>query len=90
MSSIRRTALLIAMTGMALPALAFARPDTPPKPKKVLDPNEMICTRDPELGSRLSVRKICLTRAQRAERAASDRQLVERAQTSSCLKGSGC
>ena len=90
MMSRPRTAMAILLTGLLLPSLAIARPDETPKPKKTFDPNEMICTRDPDLGSRLTTHKVCMTRAQRAQRAAEDRQTVQRAQTSSCQPGAGC
>jgi hypothetical protein len=45
------------------------------------DPNEMVCRTSGELGSRLNRRRVCMTRAQWAERQREQRQDIERAQT---------
>ena len=51
------------------------------------DPNEMVCERQKELGSRLSAKRICKTRAQWASDRLENRQEVERVQTQRGMKG---
>ena len=49
------------------------------------DPNEKICENITAIGSRLSKKRVCATRAEWADRKLQDRQAVERAQTSPCM-----
>ncbi len=49
--------------------------------KKSHDPNEVVCERQEETGSRLSAHRVCQTRAQWAEQRRLDRQDVDHAQT---------
>lgn len=79
------TALLGASAALTTPSVAANQTGT----KKVLDPNEMVCTSDPELGSRLVRHKTCMTRAQWAERRRNDRELVEHTQTQLCVAQGG-
>ena len=44
------------------------------------DPNEMICVRQTEIGSRLNRRRVCRTRAEWAEHRAQYQQSIEKAQ----------
>ena len=44
------------------------------------DPNERVCEKIIVTGSRLATKKVCMTRAQWAERQRDDRDAVERAQ----------
>lgn len=86
---------IVAAFSLVVPSLALARAGDPEtattaKPKKVLDPNEVTCVSEPELGSRLVRHRTCMTRAQWAERRAADRQSVERAQSTPCVRGAGC
>ena len=46
-----------------------------------LDPNEIICRSESEVGSRLRRHRTCVTRAQWAEQMRQTRQNVEKAQT---------
>ena len=55
--------------------------------KKARDPNEMFCEKSPVIGSRLATKKVCMTRAEWADRRLQDRQDVERAQTMRGTKG---
>lgn len=48
---------------------------------KVPDPNEVICERHEETGSRLGSKRVCMTRSQWAEQKTEDRQQLERQQT---------
>jgi invasion protein IalB len=74
---------------MAAPAVwtpAFAQVSTPPQPqqqnaKPAHDPNEIVCERQKEIGSRLAMNKVCKTRAQWAEDQRADRMVIEKVQT---------
>jgi hypothetical protein len=79
---------LVVATLMLAPAVSFAAPaqqDAASTPAangaKALDPNEMICERQQEPGSRLAAAKVCHTRAEWADLRAQDRQDLEKAQT---------
>jgi hypothetical protein len=80
----------IAMISVALAALgtsaAFATPDVTGKSKQ-RDPNEVVCEKQKELGSRVAVKRVCLTRAEWAERRRLDRMDIEKAQTSKRVQG---
>ena len=69
----------------ALPAMA--QEAAPPKPAP--DPNKVICEKEEVLGSRLATRRVCMTRAQWAERKREDRSTVERSQTQQCVTQGG-
>ena len=68
--------------GLSVPAFAQnaqpAQPQQAAKPAK--DPNEIICERQTQLGSRLATERVCKTRAQWAEERLLNRQDVEKAQ----------
>jgi hypothetical protein len=49
------------------------------------DPNELVCQKIEVLGSRLAVKKVCMTRSQWEDSRRQDRQAVERAQASPCV-----
>jgi hypothetical protein len=49
--------------------------------KKAVDPNQIVCEKVEETGSRLSAKRVCMTRSQWAEQRRLDRQDVDRAQT---------
>ena len=49
-------------------------------PKKTLDLNEMVCEKQTVPGSRLAMRRVCMTRAQWADLKAQDREEVEKVQ----------
>ena len=44
------------------------------------DPNQVICEKQEVLGSRLAVRRVCMTRAQWAEQRRAERDLVQNSQ----------
>jgi len=50
------------------------------KPARKDDPNQMVCERQPVLGSRLAARRVCQTRAQWAEQRRTERDLVQASQ----------
>ena len=49
--------------------------------KTAKDPNEIVCEKSQELGSRLAVKRVCMTRAEWADRRLQDRQTIDKAQT---------
>jgi hypothetical protein len=53
----------------------------PGQTEKAKDPNEMICERQQDPGSRLAAAKVCHTRAEWADLRHQDRQMIDRAQT---------
>jgi invasion protein IalB len=79
-------AILAVAAAMLMGAPAAAQQaQTPPtdqsaqaKPK---DPNEMVCERQQDPGSRLAAAKVCHTRAEWADLRHQDRQMIDRAQT---------
>jgi len=70
---------------VSLPAAAQSTQTSPAaqpdQAKKAKDPNEMVCEREQELGSRLAATKICHTRAEWADLRHQDRQMLDQAQT---------
>jgi predicted secreted protein len=49
------------------------------------DPTEIVCQKVEVLGSRLAVKKVCMTRSQWEDSRRQDRQAVEKAQASPCV-----
>lgn len=47
---------------------------------KTPDPNEVVCERQEVLGSRLSSKRVCMTRSQWADQKSEDRQQLEKVQ----------
>lgn len=60
---------------------AFAQQGADQQKKKLRDPNEVVCEKQEELGSRLSSTKICKTRAEWAEERRLQRMDVDKMQT---------
>lgn len=78
---------------LALPLLAAnvaAQEHSKPDKNATPDPNEVICRKEPVVGSRLQMSKTCMTRAQWAEQRQQDRQAIERVQAGSCQRQGGC
>lgn len=73
------TTSFVAMFAVTTSAPLFAQEQ--PAPKKVRDPNEIVCERQEELGSRLGGQKVCKTRAQWAEDRRVARQDIDKVQT---------
>jgi hypothetical protein len=70
---------------IAGPAIAQAPAAPPPAnaqttAKPAGDPNEMICEKQEVTGSRLGGKRVCMTRAEWADRKLQDRQELERVQ----------
>ena len=57
--------------------------------KRPADPNQKICQVITPVGSRLTTKKVCATRAEWEERKRQDREATEKAQTQRCLTGEG-
>jgi invasion protein IalB len=63
-------------------APAFSQSTTPSAPQaKASDPNEVVCEKQEETGSRLVSKRVCMTRAQWAEQRRLNRQDIEKMQT---------
>lgn len=79
------------LAGFAMPALAQtstaapAQPQTTAKPAN--NPNEIVCEKREVTGSRLGAKRVCMTRAQWADRQLQDRQELERVQIQRGTKG---
>jgi hypothetical protein len=75
--------------------LAAAAPENsaPPVPAtntNIGDPNEKICENITPIGSRLATKRFCGTRAEWADRKLQDKQALEKAQMSPCVRRAGC
>lgn len=62
---------------IATPAAAESQPR-----QGSYDPNEKICEKVPMIGSRLTVKQVCMSRAEWEERRRTDREVIDRAQMS--------
>ena len=85
----------IAIVPLCAMVLAAAAPDTnsPPVPAtntNVGDPNEKICETIKPIGSRLATKRFCGTRAEWADRKLQEKQALENAQRSACMRQAGC
>ncbi|HVF83777.1 MAG TPA: hypothetical protein VM913_06370 [Sphingomicrobium sp.] len=83
------TRMITAVCAIAVSASVAAAPPQPATStvKDGLDPNEVVCEKQEVTGSRLSVRRVCMTRAEWAERRAEDRQATEKIQTKRGVDG---
>jgi hypothetical protein len=79
-----RMKTIVRMAGLgAVVASAFSLPATAENgsPKaRGKDPNEKICEKQEVLGSRLAVKRVCMTRAEWAAQRRTDRDLVQNSQ----------
>ncbi|HET6536361.1 MAG TPA: hypothetical protein VFG41_09275 [Sphingomicrobium sp.] len=82
-------AATVAVAGSALAVPAYAQKPTEPAPitvvgeqpsKKTPDPNEVVCEKQQEIGSRIATKRVCLTRSQWDEQRRLDRQDIDKAQ----------
>jgi hypothetical protein len=63
-------------------AAAFAQaPSETTKAGTMTDPNEVVCIREPVIGSRVNTTRVCRTRSEWAEIRRQYRQNIERAQS---------
>lgn len=89
-----RIAVVIALLPLAAvtfpsPICARSTDQQEQSKKKSRDPNETVCEEEDVLGSRLASRRVCMTRAQWAEKRRDDRALVDRSQTQLCVASGG-
>lgn len=77
-------ALVTAPAMAQAPAAPSAQAQTTAKAD---DPNEKICVKEEITGSRLGAKRICMTRAEWADRKLQDQQELVRAQTQRGAKG---
>ena len=76
------------LLGAAAPSLAQTQPAAAPTAEKQADDlNKLVCEKQESTGSRLAKKRICLTKAQWAERRLQDRQELERVQMQRGSKG---
>ena len=71
--------LLVAVP-VAAQTAAAAAPAPAAATGKAHNPNEIICEKQEVIGSRLATRRVCMTRAEWADRKLQDRQEIERVQ----------
>jgi invasion protein IalB len=81
------TALVASAVSPALAQTATTPTAQAATARPAQDPNEIICQKQEETGSRLVKKKVCMTRAEWADRQLQDRQELERAQTRRGMKG---
>ena len=89
-----RIAVIVALLPLAAITFSspiYARPadQQEQSKKKARDPNETVCETEDVLGSRLATRRVCMTRAQWAEKRRAERALVDRSQTQLCVASGG-
>jgi hypothetical protein len=72
---------------VAAPAIGQAPAESQQQQAKTLDPNQVVCEKIEVVGSRVAVKRVCMTRSQWAERRLQDRQDLEQAQTRRGMKG---
>jgi hypothetical protein len=85
-----RFGIAAAALSVAFPTLAQTAPapaQLPTQAKAVKDPNQIVCERQAELGSRLAAAKVCHTRAEWADLRSQDRHMVDQAQTQRGMQG---
>lgn len=82
----RVAALTLVLAGLALSPAAAAAAD-PPAGKAPRDPNEIVCEKQEVLGSRLSTKRVCMTRAQWQDQRMQDRMDLDKSQNARPLKG---
>ena len=74
----------VSVAFIAAPAIAQAPAAAPAQTQttaKKDDPNEKICVKEESTGSRVSVKRVCMTRAEWADRKLQDQQELTRVQT---------
>lgn len=74
------TAALILAPLAAAPAFAQDQQQQQQQARKTANPDEVVCEKQQETGSRLSSQRVCMTRSQWAEQRRVDRQEIEKAQ----------
>ena len=81
-----RALAIVALT-LSSASPSFAAPEKKVAPNhNVGDPNERICETITPIGSRLATKRFCGTRSEWADRKLRDKQELERAQLSPCVR----
>ena len=70
----------LALFGFSLAAGAAAAPTPAPAQGRSVDPDEVVCEKVEVTGSRLAVKRVCMTRAEWADRRQQDRMATEKSQ----------
>lgn len=88
----KKMAILCAVLVSSVTAIAQTPEEAPDAPttqktQPNQDPNEVVCVRESQVGSRLNVRRVCRTRAEWAEHRAQYKQALERAQNNTQTSG---
>jgi hypothetical protein len=81
---LRASLIAAAVAGATIPASLAAQSPSPAQnqvAKPSRDPNEMVCEKQKDPGSRLIAAKVCHTRAEWADLRNQDRQDLDRVQT---------
>ena len=86
----RKLLITTAAAALGLSAPAFAQSAQPAQPqqqgaKQARDPNEIVCERHQQLGSRIASARVCKTRAEWAEERRTQRQDIDKAQMQRAL-----
>ena len=84
--------VFVASLAIAVPANAQSQPQAQAQPQpaaSVANPNEVVCQKEEEIGSRLSSHKICHTRSQWQQLRLSDRSATEHVQTQRTMDADG-
>lgn len=79
----RPTLLLVALVTLSAASTPPAKENGRDRPEA----DEVVCQKVEQTGSRLAVKRICMTRSQWSERRLQDRQAVEKVQTLQPVKG---
>jgi invasion protein IalB len=78
--SLAALALTLPLSAPALAQAASQQQQQQSSAKKAPDPNQIVCEKQQEIGSRLATDRVCMTRAQWAEQKRNDRDAIEKAQ----------
>lgn len=82
--SVAGVSLMLLFLAATPGAVAAQQPAQPPGQfavKAAPDPNEVICEKEQDSGSRISTKRVCMTRSQWAEQRRLNRQDIEKIQT---------
>ena len=88
LTTIVAQSLCVALLATAAPAVAQNQPNPSPTSKQQ-DPDRIICEKIQETGSRLNVRRVCMTAQQWEEQRRRDRENLQDAQQRSLEPSSG-
>lgn len=83
---ITTAASLLLSPAASLPALAEGAQTNQEAAKPAKDPNEVICEKQEEIGSRIASQRVCKTRAEWAEERRTNRQDIDKMQTQRDLR----